>query len=443
MTFFVLRSSPDSEASQVLRCTSYRPKLWGSSCINNTTEVVRCYVLPFCIDASVLGTEKHLVVDNGFSWTTFVPDVLHYTGEIKHCDDKCFDSLLKLGGIKIDPKPPKQFVTAIEPLVSGSNHDGGVPWRLMLPERAHRTFTRRLVDELVASMDKLPIDYFSDTWVPGNHILRALERAKVDGEAWRVLVAANVGNIHVVKTFKPDADGMTGPIVYDRFGTLTGRLTVAQGPNILTLKKQYRDMFVPSDPEGAVVYLDFAGLEARVLLYEAGRRCDDPDLYGVIAKELGYSRQAVKGAVICELYGSSKWALGETLGISGKELTTFTRKIKSHFNTGQLLKRIKRQFVETGKIINRYGRPVIVDEPMDHVMVNYYAQSSGADVVLQGFSEFIKRVPNVRPLFLIHDAMILDVPKASLHLIEGIHWLTVKGYVQPFCLKGERLATAT
>lgn len=396
---------------------------------------VRVQVIPFCIDARVLGTDKHLVVADGFSWTSSVPDVLHFTGAIKPYDDRCFDSLLKLGGANVDPLPPKPFVDAISPFLHGQ----APPWRMVLPETSHRDFTRRLVKELVGSIDTLPLGYFSDTWRSGNHVLRSLQRARVDGSAWRDTVAANVGNVYVVKTFMPDAEGLTQPIVYDRFGTLTGRLTVAEGPNVLTLKKEYRKLLTPTDPEGAIVYLDFAALEARVLLYEAGRRCDDPDLYGEIAKELGHSRQAVKGAVICELYGSSKHALGERLNIKGKELNTFVKKVRMHFNTGELLARIKKQFVATGKIINRYGRPIVVDEPLDHVMINYYSQSTGADVVLQGFSDFVTGVPGIRPLFLIHDAMILDVPKPMLHLVEKTHWITIKGYVQPWCLKGQRL----
>lgn len=254
---------------------------------------------------------------------------------------------------------------------------------------------------------------------------------------------AGVGNVKAVSTFVPDHAGFAAPVVYDRFGALTGRLTVTHGPSILTLKREYRDLLV-SDTGGCIVSVDFAALEARVLLYEAGRRCDEPDLYGMIARDLGYDRKAVKGAVISELYGSSKYALGKALGIEGRELNSFVRRVKAYFNTKELLSRIKAQFFETGRIINRYGRPVLIDDPMDHIFINYYAQSSGVDVTLLGFSLLVERLarecPGVRPLYLLHDALILDVPLKYLDEVMATRAVTVPGYVQAFPLKVERLS---
>ena len=97
------------------------------------------------------------------------------------------------------------------------------------------------------------------------------------------------------------------------------------------------------------------------MLYEAGRRCENPDIYAMIAEDMGdgITRKAVKGAVISELYGSSKHALGKALGIEGKELNAFVKKVRMYFNTQELLARVKKQFVSTGRLINRYGRTAI------------------------------------------------------------------------------------
>ncbi len=317
---------------------------------------------------------------------------------------------------------------------------------MLMPARAHQAFVKGLVEGVTVAMDGLPVNYYRDTWVPGDRVIRSLQPARVDTAKWQALVDAKVGNVHVVETFKQDADGFARPITYDRFGTLTGRLTVASGPGIMTLKREYRDIIIPSTPGGCIVSIDFAALEARVLLYEAGRRCDEPDLYDMIAREMGgrVTRKAVKGAVISELYGSSKHALGAVLGIKGRELNDFVNQVKTYFNTAALLKRIKQQFVASGRIINRYGRPILVDEPLDHVMINYYAQSSGADVALLGFSQLINELavdaPTVRPLYLLHDGLFLDVPHEHIERVLAIRSITVHGYVQKFYLKSERLA---
>ena len=402
-------------------------------------------VVSFCIDAGLLGTDRHLVcADTGFSWHVTVPNgTWHLSGQVKPDSDWCLDTVLRLGGVEPKLEPPAQFANAMAIVRSGSNSNLSTPWQKVMPARAHRAFVQGIIEQVAVAMDKLPVDYYRGTWVPGNAVIRSLRPAKVNAARFQQLIEAQVGNIAAVKTFAPDYRGFASPVTYDRFGALTGRLTVTHGPSILTLKREYRDLLVP-DTDGCIVSVDFAALEVRVLLYEAGKACADADLYAMIAKELGYDRKAVKGAVISELYGSSKYALGKVLGIEGKELNNFVRKVKAYFNTPALLKRIKAQFYATGRVINRYGRPVLIDDPADHIFINYYAQSSGVDVTLMGFSQLVARLatecPGVRPLYLLHDALILDVPAQYLAAVQAIKAVTVPGYVQAFPLKVERLS---
>jgi DNA polymerase I-like protein with 3'-5' exonuclease and polymerase domains len=215
---------------------------------------------------------------------------------------------------------------------------------------------------------------------------------------------------------------------------------VKSGPQILTLKREHRDLVVPSMPNGKIMYVDFAALEARVLLYEAGGQCSDVDLYGMIARDLfggTVSRDAVKLAVISELYGSGKHTLGETLQISGDPLDRFIAKIKGFFKTNDLKARVKDQYVKLGYIRNRHGRMVKIDEPIDRIFVNSYAQSTGVDVSLLGFNELLKSLKHTkcRPLFVLHDALIVDVPEESVDELMQIESVKVPGYVQSFKLK--------
>jgi len=223
---------------------------------------------------------------------------------------------------------------------------------------------------------------------------------------------------------------------------VTGRLTVDGGPNALVLRKEDRSIVksVHGD-DGCIVALDFNALEARIALYENGRRCDDPDLYGSIADELGMSgmRKAVKGAVICELYGGNVHAMVSVLGIDKQQASKIVKDVRVHFGTKKLLDRVKKQFVESGRISNRYGRPVLVDVPNDNILVNYYCQSTGVDVALTGFGivmdELSVRAPSARPLFVIHDGLVIDVMKSELEALESVNEVKVPGYVQAFPLK--------
>lgn len=401
-------------------------------------------MLRFCVDADLIGTEKHLVYDDGsFSWNAQVPvETFHLSGNVKFANDWCMDSLLQLGGAKLTLLPPRRFVDAMSIVID--DRSVRIPWEKVMPAATHRAFVKNLINGVVEAMVTAPADYHRNTWVPGNVVLRSLQRAKIAKRSWDDLMEAGVGNVHVVSTFMPDMQGYADPIVYDRFGTLTGRLTVKSGPNIMTLKREYRNLLRSSHGEnGSIVMLDFAALEVRVMLYEAGRRCENPDIYAMIAEEMGegISRKAVKGAVISELYGSSKHALGEALGIKGKELDAFVRKVRTYFNTDELLERVKKQFVASGRLTNRYGRPVLVDEPSERVFINYYAQSTGADVALLGFSSIVDKLsnelPRVRPLYLLHDALFLDVHNDDLEKVLGIKDVQVKGYVQKYLLKAE------
>lgn len=397
----------------------------------------------FCLDRELLGTRDHLVVDEGtFRWAPEVPAATwHLDGSSKDDSDWCLDTALRLGGSSLDTSPPERFVK----LMASMTDVSPIPWQRVMPQRAHLGFVKRLVDEVVVAMASAPLDYYRATWVPGNGIFRSLKRCRVDRPTWEGMVASGEGNVPASRSFEPDGSGFAQPVSYDRLKTLTGRLTVRSGPQILTLKRKHRSCLRSvHGHDGSILALDFAALEARVLLYEHGRRCDDVDLYGMIARDLGYERNAIKGAVISELYGSSKYALGQHLGIEGKQLDDFVRKVKTYFSTSDLLARVKAQFIATGKITNRYGRPVTVDEPLDNIFIAYYGQSTGVDVTMLGFRQVVDRlvteVPRVRPVFLLHDAILLDVHNEDRLSVKAITHVKVPGYVQRFNLRLETVS---
>jgi hypothetical protein len=391
-----------------------------------------------CIDKVVIGTEKHLVVSKGFSWVDDVPiDSWHFNGKLKNTIN-CFDTLLRLNNKNVEAGPPHQYQHMMESLVSGSVV---FPWQQIMSKSAHRSFVQTLVNSLIEVLPCLEKSYYQRVWVPGTSVFNRLERAAIDNQRWQTLVDENRGNVSALLSFRPLDDGMAKPVVYNRFGTRTGRPTIESGPNILVLNKEFRNVITSRyGTDGKIVMFDFRALEVRVILYEAGHNCDELDLYAFLNKQLfgeKLPRDIVKGAVISDLYGQSRKAIGHRLGIKGRHLDLFIDRIRSHFQTDNLLKQVKQEFIKNGFIHNRYGRHVTIDEPLDHILVNSYVQSTGADVVVLGFKNLLDQISGLKisPLFLLSDAIILDCHVDDYVHLRNLNNLSIDGYVQKWPLE--------
>lgn len=382
-----------------------------------------------------------LVSSDGFTTLSKAPtDVWFLNGVMDPTKPLCLDSLLKLKGSTVSTSPPTKWTTAMSSLTSGST----VPWSQVMPSTAYKAFVKNLVKSVAETIDDLPKDYYRTAWCPGGQLLHGLKAAKVDPKLYKELAAEVDHDSGAFETFRPGPGGFLQPVVYDRFATRTGRLVVAEGPNILTLKKKYRRVLKSTFPDGVVCALDFGALEARIILAEAGKVSTAADLYGELAVELfggGVDRNAVKTAIISELYGASKSSLGLRLGIGGTKLDEFISVIRGYFDTAALRRRLKVEHESTGRLRNKYGRSLELNEPSDHLFINTYAQSTGVDVSLLGFKAVVDRLgtDGVRPLFVLHDALILDVRGDRLRDVESIASIAVPGYVSEFPLKFERL----
>lgn len=395
---------------------------------------------PVLIDKKLIGTNRHLLVNGTYSWVDSIPtSAWHLSGQPK-TGQKCLDTLAQLNGVTLDTQPSDKYLKPMQLLMSGST-TWPPPWQLTMPQSAHRSFVKTLTEQATGFLKTADKTLYERVWVPGNKLFSSLDRAFIDRPLWRSLLDAGEGNTSALRSFEPNEEGFASPIVYNRFGTKTGRPLVKTGPLILTLKKEHRNIIKSRwGSDGQVVMLDFSALEIRIILYEAGLRCDVTDLYQELNSTLfkgKLPRNVIKEAVICDLYGQSRWALAKRLGIPEKHVDVFMEKIRVYFKTDSLLKRIKQQFIEKGFITNRYGRRVMIDDPLDHVLINAYAQSTGADVVTLGFVEVLERLQTLqaKPIFLLVDAIIIDCHKSALDAVKAIEWIPVDGYMQRFPLK--------
>jgi len=394
----------------------------------------------FYIGPQVLGTESFLEISGeGFSTCQKIPNNSWlFSGSYKNERHRCVDTLLRLSNIKVPTKPDSKWINMMTTLGCVESP----PWSQIMPQGQYKKYVKNIVKSIIGNHKQLPEEYYVNTWMQYDDLFRSLRPARVDNSLHKSLMDNEGQGNGALETFKPGPGGFASVVVYDRFGTRTGRLTVESGPNILVLKKEHRSILRSYYAQGSIVSLDFSSLEARVLLAEAQQHLTG-DVYQQMSNDIfqgKVSRASIKTAVLGELYGASKTTLGYKLDMSGSDLDRFVATIKSYFKTDEIKSRLKRQFEEDGMIRNRFGRPLFIDSKnSDYLLINTYAQSTGVDVSLLGFNSIINSLgmDGVRPLFILHDALILDVRNDRMKDVESIKSVKIPGYEHEFPLKLE------
>jgi len=192
--------------------------------------------------------------------------------------------------------------------------------------------------------------------------------------------------------------------VYSQSTTSTGRLTVLDGPSILTLPQRYRSIIQSRFLKGKVLSIDFKSLEPRVALAVQNKNEPD-DVYTHVSQNIlsgSADRKVSKLATIASLYGTS---FGKFREMSGCKDPQILQAVREFFGVSRLIKRL-----DTKQFINHFGRPLDNGTP-NHRRISHYVQSTSCDVVNCAFGDFIEEFSesHVVPLFLLHDALVSDV----------------------------------
>ena len=253
---------------------------------------------------------------------------------------------------------------------------------------------------------------YLDTFMKCNSTLKSLQRAQINESAIKLdIKLKKIKNMSIASGFLPKRDGYLELPKYSITKTLTGRMTVTSGPQILTAPKSIRKRLKSVYKGGKIVQIDFISLEPRVAIQIDGKT-DEKDVYSYLSKKIidfEVPRSVVKKLVLCSVYGASESTLKKDLpeGVNIKDLI---QKTKEELNYNFVIKNQKENYNKTGKIFNFFGRPIIPQSARDSLIYNNYVQSTAVDVALLGFGKIIKKSPKrVRPIFFIHDAMLLDL----------------------------------
>lgn len=242
-------------------------------------------------------------------------------------------------------------------------------------------------------------------------IFENLHRAKINLLSYRVFkeLEKNETIIGNLQSFKSD-NGYARLASYNQTKTVTGRLiNTKESPKILTLPSRCRKIFESRwQKDGDLLYIDFKTLEPRVIRKINGKESSD-DIYMEISNSLDFEvdRVVVKRGIISTLYGSSACIEGLSEERSNKVLSA----TKEYFDLKNILENANIVH-DVGCRSNYFGRPIWnIKETKENKLINNYIQSTAVDIALSYFSDLcgVIDLDLCKPIFIIHDALVLDV----------------------------------
>lgn len=315
----------------------------------------------------------------------------------------CVDELCRVYGIEV----PKIYTSVeAQTFKSISKCIEQVPWIqvLGLEESLERlsNLSRRLEMMFESTFDKKHID----TYVSSRRVLERLEYSVVDPVKLVdfIKTESNSSLKTCLKTFRPQRDCTLTRPVYSQSTTSTGRLTVTRGPSILTLPQKYRSIIKSRFSGGSVLSIDFKSLEPRVALAVQNKHTPD-DVYSHVSRNIlsgSVDRKISKLATIASLYGTS---FGKFREMSGCKDPQVLQAVREFFGVRRLMRNL-----DTDRFVNYFGRPLDNNTP-SHRRISHFIQSTSCDIVNCAFGDFLDQFPkdSVVPLFLLHDALVIDV----------------------------------
>lgn len=370
--------------------------------------------MDFCIHKFVLGSDKH-VINRGdlVAFDDEIPDDVLLVLPPNVIANNDIRLLFALENKDIDTSPPTKYAKQFS-LVSRNCQNILPPWKKIIPKDVYKQWVKTLVETTKLRISELDSKYFINTFSKQNSLFDSFNEFPIDLDKIRFYEKndPSFSNKSTITSFYPKLDGLSQKIKYDRISSRTGRLTVKSGPKVLTLKKEYRDIIKSRFKGGRIMSVDYSSLEARILLYSMGHQTVNGDLYDQIREAVfngDVDRPTAKLGCLAVIFGSGEASLSGALNIDRVKAKSIIKEIKKYFKVYQFNSDLTEK-IQNESIRNHYGRLVILEDRS--TLVNSYIQSTGVDVALLGFTKLVNVVENtdIIPLFVLHDALVLDVP---------------------------------
>ncbi len=385
----------------------------------------------FFVHKSAIGSKVHLLYDeetgkfewsdtvSGKPWGIGIPTTLAYP---KRVEDVATLMGAQLGQDIIDGK----YTKMLDHLTKNTRSE--FIWGTMVPKTSYDQCVKRHVErsvKIVGSFSETP--YF-EHFTQGEEVLCSLKPAKIDVDLLKRKISSEseLAVLSSLMSLKPrEGEDQTQKIVYNRTRSTTGRPTIVSGPKILTLPRRHRDVFRSRYQDGKIVSIDFVSLEPRVSQLLTGVE-SSRDIYEdfSLKLKLDLDRTEMKIAVISAMYGGSCISLYNKL--SREKTLDVIKVIKNNLGVEKILD-VLRSSLKSGEIArNLYGRPLrnLTEDSSDGDVVSHYVQSTAVDISLLGFRQILETLSSVCltsiPLFVVHDAMFLDIDSESVETLQAV-----------------------
>ena len=307
------------------------------------------------ISKEILGTENHLLHDGKkFTWSS-LPGTndwkLGFKDELRDLQMLADGSNTSLRLFDSTPSgKAARFIFG----------ESKIPWMQALPDDVFRKQLTIILDQLWMLLRDESNGYYKNQFLINREIIMNLSRPVVDIALLKKIISNETeSRVHDLKKFLPKEGDISPKTTYNQLGSVTGRLTVTDGPNILTLKRENRRILKSRFDEGLIIQLDISSLEPRIALSMVGK--DSPeDIYEFIGNtvlESKLTRDQVKVAVLTCIYGGSSWSLSQRLPktLNAKHVL---ESIVKYFKIKDLRKHLEDDLSKLGYIKNLYGRKI-------------------------------------------------------------------------------------
>ena len=280
-----------------------------------------------------------------------------------------------------------------------------IKWDLMLSSKQKQNYLNYLKDQISSDNNDFITEYFFDVLPKRLMLFKKLDSLFFNDE-WQD-----------VPKYKHDS--------------VTGRLSIKEGINYLTMKKTDRKLLKPNF-ENVLLEIDFKSCEPYFYLMTMGLIDEDvKDVYQHVKDVLeinpSISRAKFKQAVISCLYGASSSTIKKLSGLSSGEIEA----LKDYLSFNELTEKLKTEFQEKGFIENYFGRPIFSDSNV----VNYYIQSSAVDFCCLSFLNFLNDNKQIKGHAVIHDALLFSCDKKHVTEIKKTIKLGIEGIKIPVEIK--------